>query len=56
MRLHCGGRATATKAWLHAEGQARERVKLAKLRVERRLLTLLDDAQTSKSGPSFNLR
>ena len=32
-------------AWLHAEGHARERVKLAKLRVERRLLTLLDDAQ-----------
>jgi integrase/recombinase XerD len=32
-------------AWLHEEGHARERVKLAKLRVERRLLTLLTDAQ-----------
>jgi integrase/recombinase XerD len=31
--------------WLHEEGHARERVKIAKLRVERRLLTLLDDAQ-----------
>jgi integrase/recombinase XerD len=31
--------------WLHEEGHARERVKIQKLRVERRLLTLLDDAQ-----------
>jgi integrase/recombinase XerD len=39
------GAMNAFCAWLHAEGHARERVKLAKLRVERRLLTLLDDAQ-----------
>jgi len=31
-------------AWLHAEGYAKDRVNLPKLRVERRLLTLLDDA------------
>jgi len=31
--------------WLHDEGHAREHVKIPKLRVERRLLTLLDDAQ-----------
>jgi integrase/recombinase XerD len=31
--------------WLYDEGHARERVKLPKLRVERRLLTLLGDAQ-----------
>jgi integrase/recombinase XerD len=31
--------------WLYDEGHARERVKIGKLRVERRLLTLLDDAQ-----------
>jgi integrase/recombinase XerD len=39
------GAMNAFCAWLHAEGHARERVKLTKLRVERRLLTLLDDAQ-----------
>jgi site-specific recombinase XerD len=39
------GAMNAFCAWLHAEGHARERVKLAKLRVERRLLTLVDDAQ-----------
>jgi integrase/recombinase XerD len=32
-------------AWLHQEGHASERVKLAKLRVDRRMLTLLDDSQ-----------
>jgi integrase len=31
--------------WLSEEGHVRERVKLGKLRVERRLLTLLDEAQ-----------
>ncbi len=31
--------------WLYDEGHARERVKIGKLRVERRLLTLLDDSQ-----------
>jgi integrase/recombinase XerD len=31
--------------WLHEEGHAPERVKLAKLRVEKRVLTLLNDAQ-----------
>ncbi len=31
--------------WLYEEGQTRERVKLPRLRVERRLLTLLADAQ-----------
>lgn len=39
------GAMNAFCAWLHEEGHAGERVKLAKLRVERRLLTLLDDAQ-----------
>ncbi len=39
------GAMNAFCAWLHQEGHARERVKLQKLRVERRLLTLLDDAQ-----------
>ncbi len=39
------GAMNAFCAWLYQEGHARERVKLAKLRVERRLLTLLDDAQ-----------
>ena len=39
------GAMNAFCAWLHQEGYARERVKLQKLRVERRLLTLLDDAQ-----------
>lgn len=31
--------------WLHQEGHAPERVKLAKLRVEKRVLAVLDDAQ-----------
>jgi integrase/recombinase XerD len=39
------GAMNAFCAWLHEEGHTRERVKLAKLRVERRLLTLLTDAQ-----------
>jgi site-specific recombinase XerD len=39
------GAMNAFCAWLHQEGHARERVKLPKLRVERRLLKLLDDAQ-----------
>ena len=39
------GAMNAFCGWLHEEGHARERVKLPKLRVERRLLTLLDDAQ-----------
>ena len=40
------GAMNAFCAWLHQEGHAGEHVKLAKLRVERRLLTLLNDAQT----------
>ena len=39
------GAMNAFCAWLHDEGHAQERVKLSKLRVERRLLKLLDDAQ-----------
>jgi len=39
------GAMNAFCAWLHEEGHTRERVKLPKLRVERRLLTLLDDTQ-----------
>jgi integrase/recombinase XerD len=39
------GAMNAFCAWLHQEGHAPTRVKLAKLRVERRLLTLLDDTQ-----------
>ena len=39
------GAMNAFCAWLHDEGHASERVKLSKLRVERRLLALLDDAQ-----------
>jgi hypothetical protein len=32
-------------AWLQQEGHCAQRVKVSKLRVERRLLTLLDEAQ-----------
>jgi integrase/recombinase XerD len=39
------GAMNAFCAWLHEEGHTSERVKLPKLRVERRLLTLLDDTQ-----------
>ena len=39
------GAMNAFCAWLHQEGHAPERTKLQKLRVERRLLRLLDDAQ-----------
>lgn len=39
------GAMNAFCAWLHQEGHAPTRGKLAKLRVERRLLTLLDDSQ-----------
>jgi integrase/recombinase XerD len=39
------GAMNAFCAWLYDEGHARERVNLPKLRVERRLLTLLDEAQ-----------
>lgn len=39
------GAMNAFCAWLHQEGHVATRVKLQKLRVERRLLTLLDDAQ-----------
>jgi integrase/recombinase XerD len=39
------GAMNAFCAWLQQEGHAKERVKLPKLRVERRLLTLLDDTQ-----------
>jgi site-specific recombinase XerD len=39
------GAMNAFCAWLHQEGHLAERLKLAKLRVERRILPLLDDAQ-----------
>jgi integrase/recombinase XerD len=39
------GAMNAFCAWLHQEGHLDARVKLAKLRVERRVLVLLDDAQ-----------
>jgi site-specific recombinase XerD len=39
------GAMNAFCAWLHQEGHAPQRAKLQKLRVERRLLRLLDDAQ-----------
>ena len=39
------GAMNAFCAWLHQEGHAAERMKLSKLRVERRVLTVLDDGQ-----------
>lgn len=39
------GAMNAFCAWLHAEGHVAERIKLPKLRVERRIIQLLDDAQ-----------
>ena len=39
------GAMNAFCVWLHEEGHAAERVKLPKLRVERRILALLDDTQ-----------
>jgi site-specific recombinase XerD len=39
------GAMNAFCAWLHQEGHSAQRAKLSKLRVERRLLTLLDEAQ-----------
>lgn len=39
------GAMNAFCAWLHQEGHIAERTKLPKLRVERRILPLLDDAQ-----------
>jgi integrase/recombinase XerD len=39
------GAMNAFCAWLHAEGHVAERIKLPKLRVERRMLSVLDDAQ-----------
>lgn len=38
------GALNAFCAWLHAEGRVAERVKLSKLRVEKRILPVLDDA------------
>jgi site-specific recombinase XerD len=39
------GALNAFCVWLHAEGHVSERIKVPKLRVERRMLSLLDDAQ-----------
>ena len=39
------GAMNAFCAWLHEEGHVAERVKLSKLRLERRILAVLDDAQ-----------
>jgi integrase/recombinase XerC len=39
------GAMNAFCAWLHQEGHVAERLKLSKLRVERRILAVLDDAQ-----------